>query len=263
MRLASTFVASYLGDMATLKERFEGFMSVLDGVENIDTLMKECHLPGRQRADYLAFDRRVIIEQKSLDVDPDQKVQSFVDDLIRERGTLGTGQASLISLAHILEGLPDGNDLKKQLYHKLTKGIDDLLAKADKQTRDTRETFVVPYAIGIVVILNDNAQILEPDFVAVKAFETLRKRSPAGELRYPNNEVVIVISEAHRVLTDDHVELIPTETILSDAGNQRPIASTCRTFSGRDGLSTTERLKLNGLAQRAMSGRAIHRNSSR
>jgi hypothetical protein len=167
------------------------------------------------------------------------------------------------SLAHILEGLPDGNDLKKQLYHKLTKGIDDLLAKADKQTRDTRETFVVPYAIGIVVILNDNAQILEPDFVAVKAFETLRKRSPAGELRYPNNEVVIVISEAHRVLTDDHVELIPTETILSDAGNQRPIASTCRTFSGRDGLSTTERLKLNGLAQRAMSGRAIHRNSSR
>ena len=99
--------------MTTLKARFESFMSALGGVENIDTLMKRCNLPGRQRADYLAFDRRVIIEQKSLDVDPDQKVQSFIDDLIRERGPLAIGQASLTSVARILEGLPDGYNRKK------------------------------------------------------------------------------------------------------------------------------------------------------
>jgi len=47
------------------------------------------------------------------------------------------------------------------------------------------------------------------------------------ELRYPNNQVVILISEAHRVLADDPVELIPIETIFSDAGNQIPIATHC------------------------------------
>jgi hypothetical protein len=213
--------------MSTLKERFERFMSVLDGVENIDTLMKQCDLPGRKRADYLAFNRRVIIEQKSFEVDPDYKVQTFIDDPLRAREIIDADQVSLVSLAHIFTQLPDGDDLKKQLYQKLTKGIDDILAKADKQTRDTRKTFLIPEAVGIVMILNDNAQILEPDFVVVKAFDMLRKCLPTGELRYPNNPVVILISEAHRVLADDPVELIPIETIFSDAGNQLPIATHC------------------------------------
>jgi hypothetical protein len=57
---------TYQVNMPTLKERFERFMSVLEGVENIDTLMKQCDLPGRKRANYLAFNRHVIIEQKFL-----------------------------------------------------------------------------------------------------------------------------------------------------------------------------------------------------
>jgi hypothetical protein len=178
--------------MTTLKARFESFMSALGGVENIDTLMKRCNLPGRQRADYLAFDRRVIIEQKSLDVDPDQKVQSFIDDLIRERGPLAIGQASLTSVARILEGLPDGYNRKRRLYEKLTKGIDDILAKADKQTADTRLTFALPLSLGVgmVVILNESAQILEPDYVVSRVWDTLHKRSATGKLRYQNNELL-------------------------------------------------------------------------
>jgi hypothetical protein len=168
--------------MPTLKERFERFMSVLEGVENIDTLMKQCDLPGRKRANYLAFNRHVIIEQKSLEVDPDYKIQTFIDDLLRARGIIDADQVSLVSFAHVLTQLPDGDDSKKQLYQKLTKGIDDILAKADKQTRDTRKTFFIPEAVGIVVILNDNVQILEPDFVVVKAFDTLRKCLPTGSI---------------------------------------------------------------------------------
>jgi Penicillin binding protein transpeptidase domain len=194
-------------NMTTLKVRFDNFMSTLGGVENLDTLMRRSNLPGRKSADYLAFDRRVIIEQKSLEVDPDQKVQSFINDLIRERGPLAPGDASLTSVARLLEGLPDGYSLKKGLYERLTRGIEDILARADKQTADTRQTFALPpeLALGMVIILNENAQILEPDYVVSRVWDTLCKRSPKGELRYQNNEVVILISEGHRVLTDGAV----------------------------------------------------------
>jgi hypothetical protein len=123
--------------------------------------------------------------------------------------------------------LPDGEILSKQFYQTVTKGLDNVLAKADEQTRDTRVTFLISEAIGIVVILNNNSQFIRPDLVVYKAFDMLRKRSVTGELRYPNNHVVILISEAHRVVSDDTRELIPIETIFSDAGNKLQIATRC------------------------------------
>jgi hypothetical protein len=60
--------------MPTLKGRFPQFMLSTEGVESVDDLLKHCVLEGRKRADYLACDRRVVIEQKSIDVNPDYKI---------------------------------------------------------------------------------------------------------------------------------------------------------------------------------------------
>lgn len=199
-------------------------MSTLKGVENIDTLMRPCELPGRLRADYLAFNRFAIIEQKSLDVDPDYKAQAFIDKMIRDHPIIGAGQVSLES---IFRQLPNGDALRTQLFHILAKNLDDILAKADKQARDTRATFLISEAIGIVVILNDSSQFIQPDLVVFKAFDMLRKRLPTGEIRYPNNHVVLLISEAHRVVTNDRRDLIPIETIFSDSGNSLQMATHC------------------------------------
>ena len=167
-------------------------MSVLPGAENVDSLMAECSLPGRQRADYLAFNRRVIIEQKSLECDPHDKAQALIEDFLRRHNTIGVEQMSLASIAEASVRLPDGNRFRRKLRQMLTQRIDDVLAKADKHTLDTRKTFVIPEAVGIVVILNDNIQLIEPDFFQDKAFSILRKRLPTGELMYPNNQVVIL-----------------------------------------------------------------------
>ena len=214
--------------MSNLKARFERFMSTLPGVENIDTLMEQCDLPDRKRADYLAFNRRVIIEQKSLEtVDLHDKVQAVIDGL-SERENLGEGEISLASFAKLIPQSPDGNDCKKRLRQMLTQKIDDVLAKADRQTGDSRKTFVIPQAVGIVVILNDSIQLIEPDFVVDKAFAMLQEKFlPTGKIRYPHNQVVIYISEAHRIQSDDHAEIIPVETIFSESGNQLPIATHC------------------------------------
>jgi hypothetical protein len=61
-------------------------MSLGDFFESIDALTITDHTSGRQKADYLAFNRSVIIEQKSLDRDVDAKVAAFLEDFTRHHG---------------------------------------------------------------------------------------------------------------------------------------------------------------------------------
>jgi hypothetical protein len=52
----------------------------------------------------------------------------------------------------------------------------------------------------------------------------LRKEVAPGRLRYPENQVALLISEAHRVPLTDGSEMIPVETTFSDAGLSNPAA---------------------------------------
>jgi hypothetical protein len=209
---------------ASLKERFVSFMSSGDFVEDIDALVRSGYPNGLQKADYLAWNRSVIIEQKSLDQDVDGKVQAFLGDLVGTHGPLEREGVTLARIIDAVAQLPRGNRFKPKLRAILTQRIDDLLAKADKQTRDTRRFFGLPDAIGIVVMLNEHAALIEPDYFQDKAWNMLRKEKAPGQLRYPENQVVILISEAHRVLTAANIEMIPVETTLSETGLKNPAA---------------------------------------
>jgi hypothetical protein len=206
---------------ANLKERFEDFMRAVGGAEDIGSLTRDYSAPGRQKADYLAFGRRAIVEQKSLDVEPVYKVRDFIDRLSRDRNIAGSGQ---VSLARILSKFPDGSELKVNLYRRHTQGVEDIIAKADDHISDTRKTFLNAEAVGMVVILNEAAQVLEPRFLVTRAFETLRATTPSGAVRYPNIHVVVVVSDADRGGDAEQAELIPIETVFSDAGKAHPWA---------------------------------------
>ena len=206
----------------SLKERFESFMSSGDFAESVDAAAKLHYPKGFHRADYFARNRTAIIEQKSLDQDVDAKVRVFLGDLIRVHGPLDRDHITLAGIIAAVTELPHGNPFKPRLRAILTQRIDDLLANGDKQTRDTRRFFGLPEAIGVVVILNEHATLIEPDYFQDKAWHMLRKEVSPGELRYPQNQVVILISEAHRVVTNANVEMIPVETTFSDAGVNNP-----------------------------------------
>lgn len=192
---------------------------VFDGfAESIDALPIAGHLPGRKKADYLARGRTVIVEQKSIDRDVDAQVRAFLGDLTREHGSLDCEHVTLAGIIDAVAKLPPGNSFKQHLRAILTQRIDDYLAVADKQTRDTRLTFSIPAAVGVVVILNEHAPLIEPDYFVDKAWDMLRKEAEPGKLRYPQNQVVLLISEAHRIPSEDGSEMIPVETAFSDAG---------------------------------------------
>lgn len=179
-----------------LKARFEAFMASLNGVESVDELMRELPPAPLKRADYLFANRHIIIEQKSLDSDPGNKIQEFADKLMEERGIVLFGQ---MTTDRLFEGQDDKEKIKKRLFDTVTKNIRSIVAYADKQTRDTKLIFKVPKAAGILVILNETSYTLDPQVVAHRIAHALREGENHGCLRYPNNQIVILLQEAHTV----------------------------------------------------------------
>jgi hypothetical protein len=84
---------------------------------------------------------------------------------------------------------------------------------------------LIPESSGIVVVLIEHAPLLFPDIATVRLFDTLRKRRPEGELRYVENQVIILISEAHVIESEQNATMFSMATIYSDAGNERPLLS--------------------------------------
>jgi hypothetical protein len=180
--------------MSNLRERFEMFIKTMRGFESIDELLKDVHLEGKKRADYLLWDRQIIVEQKILVNDPADKPQKFINQLINKGRILAWGR---VSTNRIFAGMPDGDQQKRRMFLSITKGLEASFADADKQTRDTREIFSIPDAIGVVVILNVSAPTLHPDLMRYGLSQVLIKRTDDGSIRYRHNDGVVIISEAH------------------------------------------------------------------
>ena len=129
------------------------------------------------------------------------------------------------TLAELLSKLPDGEALFDEIRERVTKVLDDIVAKADHQTRDTKQTFKITEALGVLVVLNESATLLFPDISTVKLFEMLRKQRD-GQLRYVHNQVIILISEAHLIDAGEAMTMFPMSTLYSEAGNSIPFATT-------------------------------------
>jgi hypothetical protein len=186
--------ASGQDERPTLRVQFESFVKSLDGFEDIDALLKSGSAQsGLKRADYLFQNRQVIVEQKTLVSNPVDRPQKFANRIMRERGIVAFGT---VSTRRIFSGQPDSSSLQRGLMLSIAKIIDDDVAKADKQTRDTRLIFGIPDAIGVIVLLNEGAEILAPDVVHYALCNAFQKKTEGAGLRYAQNAGVILISEA-------------------------------------------------------------------
>ena len=159
---------------STLRTRFESFVRTLDGFEDIDTLLNNAkNSADKMRADYLFRNRRIIVEQKTLVSNPVGRPQKFADKIMRNRGIIAFGT---VSTRRIFSGQSDASSLQRRLMLSIAKIIDDDVAKADKQTRDTRLIFGIPDAIGVIVLLNEGAEMLAADTVHCALCNTFQKR---------------------------------------------------------------------------------------
>ena len=192
--------------MGNLKERFERFVKTLNGFESIDVLLSGNDPKDVKRADYFFLKRSIIVEQKTIERDPSNKPQEFVESLVKQGKIMIWGT---VSTKVIFDKLPDGEKLKAQMFDRLTRQIDTYVSDADKQTRDTRKYFDVPDALGILVLLNENGATLTPDVIRYGVQRPFAKKLVDGSYRYPHNQGVIVLSELHPIKTGNGGQMMP------------------------------------------------------
>ncbi len=189
-----------------LQERFEEFICGYEGFEHIDQLPGANVAPGKRRADYLLSNRKIIVEQKVWSDDPDYKPEKFIKKLMQERGIFAYGQHST---ELILARLPDGKEQRLKMFDYIAKGVERSVANADRQIRDTRAIFEIPEALGVLIILNEDAKTLVPELVTYGLERVMQKRVADGSLRYRDLTGIVVLSDLHAVPSQTGATLRP------------------------------------------------------
>jgi hypothetical protein len=81
--------------MANLQERFESFVKTVRAFESVDDeLLRSARHKNKKRADYLLWERQIIVEQKVLSYDPFERAQRFINRLMSQRGVIAYGTVS-------------------------------------------------------------------------------------------------------------------------------------------------------------------------
>jgi hypothetical protein len=201
-----------------LKARFQEFVKTLDGFEDIDALLKDHDPPGKKRADYLFSNRSIIVEQKTLETDPADKARKYLNRLMAENRLVGWGTFAVNK--DTFQDLPDGERLYKILLHKTTSRLEEIASDADKQTKGTREIFGLPDAAGVLIILNQGAQNLIPELLDYRIQDLFKVDNRDGSVRFPHNDMIMVISELHPVRIGP-TTLLPTRRYVNSTARQR------------------------------------------
>jgi hypothetical protein len=190
----------------SLEERFKAFLGQLDGAESIDDTLSDAELAHGKRADFLLDDRRIVLEMKSLEADPEYKIeQRLAPHRTRPEFPAFYWNADL---NEILPYLSDGEDVQRGIFHAVTRSVQGALEKADDQIEATKKALGLVNSCGVAAILNEWIGILAPELVAAKASQILLKTRDGGA-RYKHIAYVWIVSESHRVATKEGLEYLP------------------------------------------------------
>lgn len=169
------------------------------GGEFIDELKIQADRRDSKRADFLLLDRTVIVEIKEVIDDRIEKIRRVLDfeRRIWDWPLHSPGEW----LQSILERHPRGAEINVRLRDINLKMTEKLVKDANRQIRDTRATFGLPDSIGILLVVNEHVDVLDPRVLCMQLHHLLYKRQPSGgRLRFPEIDMALLITVAHSVL---------------------------------------------------------------
>ncbi len=191
-----------------LEETFIDFAKKLPRAEFIDELKLNKEQREAEKADFFFNDREIVCELKSLRTDQSGKV----DKILRphqERPEWPIFYGGW-EIHKVLRHLPDGLQINKQIYDGVTSAIKELVRKANRQIRTTKQVFELPSAGGVLVILNEYVDILSPDVIAQKVYELYNKRTSTGELQFPEINFTWIINVSHYAQLTPDLQGLPS-----------------------------------------------------
>ena len=170
--------------------RFLDFCKSFPGAECIDDLPVPPQSPDR--ADYFLYGRRIIVEVKSLEDDPNDKLVRF----LRSSGiNLPAGK---YALSDVVKGHRDP-DLEKKAWDKFTASISRALEKANSQIRDTKKILEIGEADGVLILFHGKVANLTPDIILARIQQRLMKQTHTGEWAHSHLTHIVLLSEIHKL----------------------------------------------------------------
>ena len=207
-----------------LEGRYKVFLTDLEEAESIDDLTLTREQQEAPRADYFFANRTVIGELKALYEDTTAKIDAILDPYRNTQDwPIFFGEQEL---ERVLQHLPDRDRLRATIFRSITRSIEAVVEKANRQIRETKRTFGLRDASGLLIILNDAVDILSPDMVVYRVRRALNKRTSDGTLRYRHVSAVLLIGGAHYTQLSPDLKGMPMLTIP----NQVPEADRVEEF---------------------------------
>ncbi len=181
----------------TLEQKLYAFVSRLSDGERIDDLRLSETQRNAERADLFLANRSIVGEVKTVSKDTSEKVETILKPYME------TEAWPMFYMTwpwdEIVSRLPDADALKRRIYDAVTSAVPELVRKANRQIRTTKETFRLSTAHGLLIVLNDLVGILDPGVLAYSIRAALSKRHPDRSLQFPEVNCVWILSETHIV----------------------------------------------------------------
>ncbi len=203
--------------MADFTPRFLEFLRALPDAESIDDLGLP-EIDGVRRADYLLGRRRAIIEVKSLEEDPAERVETITAPL-RERDDFPLFYGEM-DIQKVLKHLPDGEAINRKLFLNLTRTVERAVREAEKQVDHTRATLGIPGALGGLVVVNGEVEFFSPEIVGHRIHSTMNRPRTEAD-RAPPLDFVWVVFGRH-VYELGKFEAMPTIWHIGPRARVRP-----------------------------------------
>ncbi len=198
-----------------LETRFNRFLAGFEGSVSLDDSFPCAHLFTNKKADFIFDGSKIIVEVKSLQVDPLPKVKAFLEKQSQHPEFPQFFWKA--SPEDYLEPLPNSTRLKAEMRSKIYRRVQSYVKDADDQINDTKAALNLPDACGVLIILNDKVPYLGPDLIFEGASKILLKQS-SGNYRYRNVQLVQIMSETHHVRLSGKMIGSPVVTLIGPTG---------------------------------------------
>lgn len=205
----------------SLDTRFKKFISQLPSAEVIDNLVFPSEFDKSKRSDFLIDNRKLVIELKSLESDPEYKVH---EELKTHKGRSEYPKFyGKTEVSKILKHLLDGELIQKALFNKISRSIEQSFREAEKQIGATKEALGCSDAYGVLVLLNQDIPILSPELIVQRVSQLLTKTDKDGHLHYNNVTSLWFLVENVSLKTKKAMPYFPSIVIDGPSAVGQPV----------------------------------------
>jgi hypothetical protein len=185
----------------------------------IDETLASSAFKGKQRADFLLEERRIIVELKTLKTDTSAKVEAEMEKH-RERDDFPLFYASA-ELQKVLAHLPDGAPINRHIFGAITRSVEGAVRSAETQIEDTRDILGLRHSASLLVLLNESIDILSPKVVSHRVASLMRRERSAG-LRAPVVNFAWLLFESHVAALGRDLDAFPSLLIEGPGSENFP-----------------------------------------